>query len=122
MMKFLVESWIWLLYLDLVLCFSGYAGLYALVKRKSVVPPSHAHRDELLHAIDLACVFYFKRIFCLQRSAATVLLMRRHGIPASLVIGAQHLPFAAHAWVEAEGVVLNERTYVVERYQVLDCY
>jgi len=48
--------------------------------------------------------------------------MRRHGRPASLVIGAQFLPFAAHAWVEADGVVVNDRSYVVERYQILDRY
>jgi hypothetical protein len=122
-MKLLVESWMLLLYLDLVLRCFGYRKLQALLRRKSIaLRSSTGSAEDLMHAVDLACAFYFKRVFCLQRSAAAVILMRRHGMPASLVIGAQFLPSAAHAWVEADGVVLNERMYVVERYQVLERY
>ena len=72
------------------------------------------------HAMDLACVFYPKSVFCLQRSAATILLLRRRGIPAELVIGAQLLPFRSHAWVELNGVVINDKPYMHDIYQVLE--
>jgi hypothetical protein len=71
-------------------------------------------------AINTACVLYFKQIECLQRSAALVCLLRRFGTPAELVIGAQQLPFRAHAWVEVNGVVVNDSSPSVQLYGVLD--
>jgi hypothetical protein len=37
-----------------------------------------------------------------------------------MVIGAQQLPFKAHAWVEVDGRVVNDKPYVPEMYTVLD--
>ena len=70
--------------------------------------------------VDLACLFYFKQVMCLQRSAATTLLMRRHGWEAEMVIGAQLLPFKSHAWVEIKGVIVNDRPYMLDIYRVLE--
>jgi hypothetical protein len=36
-----------------------------------------------------------------------------------MVIGVQSLPFKAHAWVEVEGAVVNEKSYTPEMYSVL---
>jgi hypothetical protein len=71
-------------------------------------------------AMDRACVFYWKQVLCLQKSAATVCLLRRCGIPAQMVIGAQKLPFKAHAWVEIGGQVINDKPYLPKFYGVLD--
>ncbi|MGA9883511.1 MAG: lasso peptide biosynthesis B2 protein [Candidatus Acidiferrales bacterium] len=71
-------------------------------------------------AVDVACIWYWKEVLCLQRSAATACLLRQHGIPARLVIGAQQMPFKAHAWVEVGGQVVNDKPYVSEIYAVLD--
>ena len=57
---------------------------------------------------------------CLQRSAATTLLLRRHGLHAELVIGAQILPFKSHAWTEIGGVVVNDKPYMMDIYRVLE--
>jgi hypothetical protein len=57
---------------------------------------------------------------CLQRSAATACLLKRCGIPAQMVIGAQQMPFKAHAWVEVDGRVVNDKPYMTEIYAVLD--
>jgi len=70
--------------------------------------------------MDLACVFYFKRALCLQRSAATALLLKRFGWSAELVIGAQLLPFESHAWVEIDRRVVNDKPYITEIYQELE--
>ena len=75
--------------------------------------------DEICRAVDLACIFYFKRVHCLQRSAAAACLLRTHGISAEMVIGVQQLPFRAHAWVEVDGCVVDDRPYVPEMYAVL---
>ena len=48
-------------------------------------------------------------------------LLRRHGHPAELVLGASIIPFGAHAWVELDGRVINDNENVVRaRYTVLE--
>jgi hypothetical protein len=37
-----------------------------------------------------------------------------------MVIGAQQMPFKAHAWVEVAGQVVNDKPYTPEMYAVLD--
>ena len=81
-------------------------------------PTSLARR--ISRALDLACVFYPRRVFCLQRSLAAILLLRRYGIAAELVLGARILPFKSHAWVEVGGVPVNDKPYMREIYQVFD--
>jgi hypothetical protein len=36
------------------------------------------------------------------------------------VIGSQQMPFKAHAWVEVDGRVVNDKQYVHELYARLD--
>jgi hypothetical protein len=76
--------------------------------------------EEICAAIDLVCIWYPKRVLCLQRSAATTCLLKCYGIPARMVLGAQQMPFKAHAWVEVTGRVVNDRPYVPEIYAELD--
>ncbi|GAA2970688.1 lasso peptide biosynthesis B2 protein [Streptomyces enissocaesilis] len=46
---------------------------------------------------------------CLARSLATVLLCRVRGQWPTWCVGVRtHPPFAAHAWIEAEGVLVGE--------------
>ena len=45
---------------------------------------------------------------CLQRSVATVLLLRAHGRWADWCTGFRTEPFGAHAWVEADGRPVDE--------------
>ena len=63
---------------------------------------------------------YFKRAWCLQRSAACVYLLRRRGFPANLVLGVRTFPFEAHAWAELRGKVLNDSENFVRRFLVLN--
>ncbi|MEO7918525.1 MAG: lasso peptide biosynthesis B2 protein [Thermoanaerobaculia bacterium] len=59
---------------------------------------------------------------CLDRSLAAVLLLRREGFDARLVIGVRKPGLTsvdAHAWVELDGVALRE-TYSLETYAALD--
>ncbi|MEU6588545.1 lasso peptide biosynthesis B2 protein [Streptomyces sp. NPDC046881] len=45
---------------------------------------------------------------CLQRSIATALLCRSRGVWPTWCTGVRTSPFAAHAWVEAEGEMIGE--------------
>jgi transglutaminase superfamily protein len=83
-------------------------------------PPSKVLTDRVCMAMDMVCIWYPKQVLCLQRSAATACLLRKYGLPAQLVIGTQKLPFKAHAWVELENSVVNDKLYMQEIYIVLD--
>ncbi|MGW4771293.1 lasso peptide biosynthesis B2 protein [Nocardia sp. NPDC004278] len=49
------------------------------------------------------------RYGCLMRSVATTLLSRRYGAWTTWCVGVRtELPFAAHAWVEADGKLVGE--------------
>lgn len=67
--------------------------------------------ERICSAVDMACAWYWKEALCLQRSAATSCLLKSHGIFAQMVIGAQELPFKAHAWVEVDCCVVNGKLY-----------
>jgi hypothetical protein len=72
-------------------------------------------------AVDLACLWYPKPVLCLHRSVVLTYLLRRAGVPAMLIIGAQRVPFRSHAWVEVEGRVVNDKPDMRNRYLVLEC-
>src|SRR5579859_6301004 len=122
MMRRVVESWLLLLYCDWLIHFRGFPRIHAVVRAQQLRPASEVQESdrELSRAVDLARVFYFKRVLCLQCSAATAVLLRRHGCNAEMVIGAQLLPFQSHAWVEINGQVVNDKPYIAEIFQVLE--
>jgi Transglutaminase-like superfamily len=84
------------------------------------VPGAALRATRIARSIDLACAFYPRRVLCLERSIASTLLLRRHGIAAELVLGARMLPFKSHAWVEVEGIPVNDKPYMREIYMVFD--
>ena len=64
--------------------------------------------------------WYPKQAMCLQRSAVTTCLLRSAGVQAEMIIGCQRLPFLAHAWVEVDGEVINDKAQVQLTHAVLD--
>lgn len=122
-MSFLVlEAYLLLIRFDLYLARGNFTALYDKVRsypagRKQEVADVV---ERICSAMDMACIWYWKEALCLQRSAATACLLKRYGIPAQMVIGAQQLPFKAHAWVEVGGRVVNDKPYIPEMYAVLD--
>jgi hypothetical protein len=116
------RSLLHLIVVDLYLCRRNFGALYRKVRDYPVKQTNH---DEgwivrVCNAVDIACIWYPKQVLCLQRSAATTCLLRSCGVPAQMVIGTQRLPFKAHAWVEVEGRVVNDKSYRPEMYAVLD--
>jgi transglutaminase superfamily protein/coenzyme PQQ synthesis protein D (PqqD) len=79
-------------------------------------PPSTVH--QVCRAINCASVLYPKRVLCLQRSTVTTSLLRNCGVSAQMAIGAQKVPFKAHAWTEVAGRPINERADVQRAYLV----
>ena len=122
-MSFLALKAYWkLIRFDFYLAGGNFSALYEKVRKYPVrtQAPSSEIIERLCSAMDMACIWYWKEALCLQRSAATACLLKDYGIPAQLVIGAQQMPFKAHAWVEVQGRVVNDKPYMQEMYAVLD--
>src|ERR1700747_2177773 len=102
-MRFLVlKAYLKLTYFDFYLARGNFAALHQRVhaypiKKKTAAPGAV---KKICAAMDMACIWYWKEALCLQRSAATACLLKQYGLTAELVIGAQQVPFKAHAWVE----------------------
>lgn len=123
MRRQIIESYLLLLQVELVMAFRTFQRLHRQMQEAKGKTPRRIPRvstNDLCHAMDLACILYPKRVLCLQRSAATALLLRRHGVHAEMLIGAQKMPFKSHAWVEVDGAVVNDKPYMREMYQVLE--
>jgi hypothetical protein len=107
---------------DFYLRSKDFAALYSRVRSCPVRKraPSPYTIQELCSAVDMASIWYWKEVLCLQRSAATACLLRQFGVPAEMVIGARQMPFKAHAWVEVDRQVVNDKPYTPELYAVLD--
>ena len=107
---------------DLYLARGDFAVLYDKVRQQSLHPEARPSPsiEQICRAVDIACIWYWKKTLCLQRSAATACLLKDHGVPAHLVIGAAQIPFRCHAWVEVNGLVVNDKPYTPEMYAVLD--
>ncbi len=104
-----------------VLGFSrNFAKMHRFVSRRKLSQrtPSPDAVDRVCEAVNNACVWYPKRVLCLQRSAVTTCLLRSFGVPAQMVMGAQKVPFKAHAWTEVQGRPINERNAVQKIYGV----
>jgi hypothetical protein len=117
-----IKAYSFLVLFDLYLQRGSFEALYCKI-RDFPVAQNKSESDAietLCSAVDMACIWYPKEVLCLQRSAATTCLLRKSGIPARMIIGARRMPFKAHAWVEVNGNVVNDKPYTPEMYVVLD--
>lgn len=107
---------------DILSALCPFQHLHRMVKGWTVVPRAYPSDliDRVCGAVNYACVWYPKQALCLQRSFVTTYLLRKHGVPAQMTLGAQGLPFKAHAWVEVDGHAINERSNVQAKYAVWD--
>jgi hypothetical protein len=122
-MSFIVSrAYCELLHFDVYLARGNFAALCQKV-RNCPIRESEVSRtvvETIGAAVDMACIWYWKEVRCLQRSAVTVCLLKHHGVNAQMMIGAQQMPFKAHAWVEVDGRVVGDKPYMREIYAVLD--
>jgi len=111
-----------LLVYDVLSAICRFQTVYSMVKGWGVAgkSPGPDMIDRVCTAVNYACVWYPKQALCLQRSFVTTYLLRKHGVSANMVLGAQKLPFKAHAWVEVDGRAVNERSNVQATYAVWD--
>ncbi len=124
-MSFLfVRAFFLVMFYDLLLARDDFPGIHRRVQKypirdkhkpKNAVAAEDV-RDKICRTLNNACVFYPRRAECLQRSAVLTCLLRRYGLSAQMVIGTQKLPFRAHAWVELDGRVVNDKQDMPQLY------
>ncbi|WP_165380322.1 lasso peptide biosynthesis B2 protein [Candidatus Finniella inopinata] len=86
-------------------------GILSLLQTvESKIPRfSYSKSEELSAAVEAASFFYPKKTMCLAFAATLALLHKKQGLNCDFVIGVQNLPFYAHAWVQVQGKVVNDR-------------
>lgn len=101
----------------------GLAAALTHLQRISAGGDVSSRRDDLLSILH---TYYSSRIplsqgkaDCLPRSLALASLLRRRGFDAEICFGVEKLPFRAHAWVEASGLVINDTPNYIRRFTVL---
>jgi hypothetical protein len=117
-----VRAWCGLLAFDTARL-AGFARLHRWLKRcrvNAINPGSLCGERDVIWAVEEACVWYFKRAACLQRSVVATWLLRRRGFHASLVIGYRPIPFESHAWVEIDGRVVNDLPQYQTAFTILE--
>ncbi|MCU1304961.1 MAG: hypothetical protein JWQ87_5245 [Candidatus Sulfotelmatobacter sp.] len=122
-MRFLtLQAYAKLILIDLYIANGNFHALYQKVRNcpTATVPVAPHAVERVCHAIDIACIWYWKEVLCLQRSAATVCLLRKYGVSGEMIIGTQQSPFKSHAWAEVDGRVVNDKPYMQEMYAVVD--
>lgn len=118
----MISAWLRIAVVDMIMALRGFPALHRFVgriplrRRRDPIPP-----ENLVRLVDRAAIYYPRELLCLRRSAAMTWMLRRHGQPAELVIGASIIPFGAHAWVELDGRIINDdENRVRARYAVLE--
>lgn len=66
--------------------------------------------------VAVAAAFFPGRARCLEQSLTLWYLLRQGGMQATLRLGVQPYPFAAHAWVEHAGEPINEKSETLKAY------
>ena len=123
-MSFLtLRAYLELVHFDVYLARGDFLSLYEKVRNCRVVRAEQSQPviDRVCAAVDVASIWYWKQVRCLQRSAVTACLLKRYGVRSQMVIGAQpQFPFRVHAWVEVGGSVVNDKPYMRQIYAVID--
>jgi hypothetical protein len=123
---FLIQSWLWLLILDIGLRTRPFPDLQTFAARLGKRPvPSPEQTESMIRAlkaaVDLARYNHLYPMTCLRRALALQKLLSEHGIAAELKIGVRKEAgqLSAHAWLEYQGKPLGEPERITEQYAAL---
>jgi hypothetical protein len=116
-----VKAFVTLVYVDFLVSIS-FTRLYRLLRRTRIqgLNRPRSAPSLILRSALRAERAYFKRVWCLQRSAALALLLRHGGWACNIVLGVRTFPFEAHAWVELGRRMVNDNPDYVRQFLVID--
>ena len=89
---------------------------------QSIAEPIEPQIWATVKMVQIAVRYHRPWANCLKKSLVLWILLRDRGIISEIRIGVQResTSFAAHAWVESQGVVLNDSDDVHQRFQAFD--
>jgi hypothetical protein len=91
----------------------GFAGVANWIRRRvqSLPATTFVAAEDVTtteSAVATAAALYPGRALCLEQSLVLYYVLRSQGVAVKFRMGVQAHPFAAHAWVEYRGEVLND--------------
>lgn len=95
---------------------SALAEALGKIERPNQLPPNNDNVPSLARRFAVARKLVPIPRNCLADSVALLRWLARHGEGATLVLGVKLDPFAAHCWVQADAVLLNDHLEHVERF------
>lgn len=103
------------------LVWRGFAPTLARIEARSGAADSTRPTDDVVvarldHVVAVAAALYPGRALCLERSLVLYDRLRRAGVRAEFRLGVQAAPFAAHAWIERHGTLVNDVLEHVEQF------
>ena len=126
----LVQAWLMLHGVALALRWAGFQRVYGWLERGSLGAGRALDDEErilartqaTIHLVQGAAAWGLLRSTCLHRSLTLWWLLRRWGIASELRIGVrmEQGRFEAHAWVERQGVALNDRANIGQDFAPFD--
>jgi hypothetical protein len=126
----LMQAWLMLHGVALALRWVNFQRVYGFLERWSVgagwTPDDEerilAHVHATVRLVQGAAAWSLHRPTCLHRSLTLWWLLRRQGIASELRIGVRKEQgrFEAHAWVERQGVALNDRPDIGQDFTPFD--
>ena len=115
----LAEAWLTLTWVDFVVSFLPYCWWKSwLVSQPEADTNQAAPFEDLVWAVNAAANHHLRKPTCLRRSLSLKQMLQRRKIPATLHIGIKKngREVDAHAWVECNGIILNDSANVVANY------
>lgn len=88
----------------------------AFARRKRVHKPAKIEVAELVGRFERMRPWYPRSRVCLFDSLALMNFLVAFGHRPQIVMGVRATPFAAHCWVESDGVCLNDSTEICQSY------
>lgn len=119
----IAEAWVTLAWFDLAVSLLPYDWWRSQLldrpgtnKAKQTVPPRC-----VVTSVNLAAKNHLRRMNCLRQTLTLRSMLARRGYPSSMRFGAQQRlgKLSAHAWLECQGVILNDSARVANRYHPL---
>lgn len=120
--KMLFEAYFLLVKVYFLLKIFGFWGLIKFIKQKgrdSCINKDPKEFQILVTALNKACFYFPISVKCLEWSAALTFMALRRKWKCNMEIGVQNLPFAAHAWVKANGEVIADTPNLPETLSVI---
>jgi hypothetical protein len=127
----LTQAIILLPFIHIALVLLGYSRLQEMLVRIAGLLPKSESRSgaenlrqarEISGIVSIAAQHGMFKATCLRRSILVWWLLLRKGIPSRICFGVSMLNqrLEAHAWVELEGIIINDSADVRDRYCVLE--